>query len=142
MNARVFRPAAGALCALMLTAAAAHAQPVATPAAMSIAPPQNVLQLSANGQVEVQQDLLTLSLTTSREGADAAGVQAELRKALDAALVLDDQQLVGAVVARGRALDQQRVAVGRGGRGCGTVGQEKTSLKTKTRPTSGASCLG
>ena len=46
------------------------------------------------------------------------------------------------VVARSRALDQQRVAVGRGGRGCGTVGQEKTSLKTKTRPTSGASCLG
>ena len=86
MNARVFRPAAGALCALMLTAAAAHAQPLATPAAMTIAPPQNVLQLSANGQVEVQQDLLTLSLTTSREGADAAGVQAELRKALDAAL--------------------------------------------------------
>ena len=72
MNARVFRPAVGALCALMLTAAAAHAQPIATPAAMSIAPPQNVLQLSANGQVEVQQDLLTLSLTTSREGADAA----------------------------------------------------------------------
>ena len=70
----------------MLTAAAAHAQPLATPAAMTIAPPQNVLQLSANGQVEVQQDLLTLSLTTSREGADAAGVQAELRKALDAAL--------------------------------------------------------
>jgi len=68
-----------------LGAALAHAQ--TTPiSAMTIAPPQNVLQLSATGQVEVQQDLLTLSLTTSREGADAAGVQAELRKALDAAL--------------------------------------------------------
>nr|WP_243457708.1 SIMPL domain-containing protein [Ottowia testudinis] len=53
---------------------------------MTFAPPQNVLQLTANGQVEVQQDLLTLSLSTSREGADAASVQAELRKALDAAL--------------------------------------------------------
>ena len=68
-----------------LGAALAHAQ--TTPiSAMTIAPPQNVLQLSATGQVEVQQDLLTLSLTTSREGADAAGVQAELRKALYAAL--------------------------------------------------------
>ena len=46
-----------------LGAALAHAQ--TTPiSAMTIAPPQNVLQLSATGQVEVQQDLLTLSLTT------------------------------------------------------------------------------
>ncbi|MBP7452341.1 MAG: SIMPL domain-containing protein, partial [Ottowia sp.] len=49
-------------------------------------PPQNVLQLSATGLVEVQQDLLTLSLSTTREGADAANVQADLRKAVDAAL--------------------------------------------------------
>ena len=69
-----------------LGAAAVHAQSTAPQAAMTIAPPQNVLQLSATGQVEVQQDLLTLSLTTSREGADAAAVQAELRKAQDAAL--------------------------------------------------------
>ncbi len=53
---------------------------------MTFAVPQNVLQLSATGQVEVMQDLLTLSLTTAREGADAANVQAELRKTLDAAL--------------------------------------------------------
>lgn len=62
----------------------AHAQNPAP--AMTIAPPQNVLQLSATGQVEVQQDWLRLSLTTAAEGADAAGVQASLRKALDAAL--------------------------------------------------------
>jgi predicted secreted protein len=50
------------------------------------APPQNVLQLSATGTVEVQQDLLSLSLTTTREGADASAVQAQLKSALEAAL--------------------------------------------------------
>jgi len=50
------------------------------------APPQNVLQLSATGTVEVQQDLLSLSLTTVREGADATSVQGQLKTALDAAL--------------------------------------------------------
>lgn len=49
-------------------------------------PPQNVLQLSATGTVEVQQDLLTLTLTTTREGAEAAAVQNQLKAALDAAL--------------------------------------------------------
>ncbi|MFT3779770.1 MAG: SIMPL domain-containing protein [Ottowia sp.] len=65
-------------------AAAACGAAVAQPAA--IAPPRNVLQLSASGQVEVRQDLLTLTLAATREGADAAGVQAELREAVDAAL--------------------------------------------------------
>ena len=50
------------------------------------APPQNVLQLSATGTVEVQQDLLSLSLTTTREGPDAAAVQGQLKTALDTAL--------------------------------------------------------
>ncbi|MCO4093217.1 MAG: SIMPL domain-containing protein [Acidovorax sp.] len=47
---------------------------------------RNVVQLSATGTVEVQQDLLVLNLGTSKEGADAAGVQSQLRQALDAAL--------------------------------------------------------
>lgn len=47
---------------------------------------QNILQLSANGQVEVQQDLLLLSMTTNREGADANTVQTQLKTALDTAL--------------------------------------------------------
>ena len=54
---------------------------------MAYAPPQNVLQLAAMGTVEVQQDLLTLSLTTTREGADANTVQSQLKTALDTALV-------------------------------------------------------
>jgi predicted secreted protein len=48
--------------------------------------PQNVVQLSAAGVVEVAQDLLTLSLSTSKEAADAATVQTQLKQALDAAL--------------------------------------------------------
>lgn len=51
-----------------------------------MAPPQNVLQLSASGTVEVQQDLLSLQLSTTREGPDPAQVQAQLKAALDAAL--------------------------------------------------------
>lgn len=48
--------------------------------------PQNVLQLSANGTVEVQQDLLNITLVTTRDGTDAAAVQNQLRTAIDAAL--------------------------------------------------------
>jgi predicted secreted protein len=54
--------------------------------AQAASPPQNVLQLSATGTVEVQQDLLNLTLATTREGADAANVQRELKAALEAAL--------------------------------------------------------
>ena len=48
--------------------------------------PQNIVQLSANGSVEVQQDLLSISMNTTREGADATSVQTQLKTALDAAL--------------------------------------------------------
>lgn len=47
---------------------------------------KNVAQLSASGSVEVQQDLLSISLTTSRDGLDAGTVQTQLRQALEAAL--------------------------------------------------------
>ncbi|RZL67176.1 MAG: DUF541 domain-containing protein [Variovorax sp.] len=50
-------------------------------------PPQNVLQLAATGTVEVQQDLLSMTLSTTRDAADAATVQSQLKTALDAALV-------------------------------------------------------
>lgn len=49
-------------------------------------PPQNTVQLSASAAVEVPQDLLAMTLSTQREGADAAQVQAQLKTALDAAL--------------------------------------------------------
>ncbi|MEO5659896.1 MAG: SIMPL domain-containing protein [Polaromonas sp.] len=49
-------------------------------------PLHNVAQLSASGSVEVQQDLLSISLNTTRDGSDAATVQTQLKQALDAAL--------------------------------------------------------
>ncbi|MBC7683149.1 MAG: SIMPL domain-containing protein [Ferruginibacter sp.] len=48
--------------------------------------PQNVVQLTASGAVEVQQDLLTMVLATSRDGTDAGVVQTQLKVALEAAL--------------------------------------------------------
>lgn len=67
--------------ALLCAAGAAQAQATLAPA------PQNVMQLEAAGTVEVQQDVLVLTLGTVKEGKDAAVVQAQLRQALDAALV-------------------------------------------------------
>lgn len=48
--------------------------------------PQNIVQLSANAAVEVQQDVLTINMSATREGADANAVQTQLKTALDAAL--------------------------------------------------------
>lgn len=62
---------------LMMGAAAALAE---------TAPPQNVVTLAAQASVEVQQDLLQITLSTLREGSDAAAVQTQLRQALDTAL--------------------------------------------------------
>lgn len=57
---------------------AAHAQ---------VLPPlQNVLNLSAQASVELPQDLLTVTLSASRDGSDAAVVQAQLRQVLEGAL--------------------------------------------------------
>ena len=65
-------------CALALAAGGVAAQ--------TLPPPQNVLQLQASGTVEVQQDLLQMNLSTTREGTDPAVVQTQLKTALDAAL--------------------------------------------------------
>ncbi len=55
---------------------------------------QNVAQLSASGSVEVQQDLLSISMSTTRDGSDAATVQTQLKQALDSALALAKQAAV------------------------------------------------
>ena len=47
---------------------------------------QNVAQLAASGSVEVQQDLLSISMNTTRDGTDAGTVQSQLKQALDSAL--------------------------------------------------------
>lgn len=66
--------------ALLACAGAAFSQNSAAPEL------RNIVQLSASGTVEVQQDLLVLYLATTKEAADAATVQAQLKQALDTAL--------------------------------------------------------
>jgi len=70
-----------AACGALAAAAAAGSA-----TAQNIAPPQNVLQLTASGSVEVQQDMLSMTLTTTRDATDAATVQSQLKAAVDAAL--------------------------------------------------------
>ncbi|MEI6732440.1 MAG: SIMPL domain-containing protein [Comamonadaceae bacterium] len=70
----------GAACAILAASAGGMAQH----AQQSMA--QNVVQLSATGVVEVQQDLLSIFLSTARDGNDAAAVQSQLKMALDTAL--------------------------------------------------------
>ena len=57
-------------------------------------PLQNVAQLSASGTVEVQQDLLSISMNTTVSGADANTVQTQLKQALDTALAQAKQSAV------------------------------------------------
>ena len=49
-------------------------------------PPQGVVSLSSSASLEVVRDLLSITFNTTREGADAAAVQSQLKQALDAAL--------------------------------------------------------
>ena len=75
------RPAiCAALCAMTLAAplcARADASP----------PPQGVVSLSSSASIEVTKDLLSIGFNTTKEGADAAVVQSQLKQALDAALI-------------------------------------------------------
>ena len=68
-----------AACAFLVGASALFAQQV--PVEL-----RNVVQLSSSGTVEVQQDLLTLTLSSTRDGTDPAVIQTQLKQALDAAL--------------------------------------------------------
>jgi predicted secreted protein len=71
----------------MAGVAAATVTVGATAFAQTLPPqPQNVLQLQASATVEVQQDLLSMILSTTREGSDPAAVQTQLKTALDTAL--------------------------------------------------------
>ena len=57
-----------------------------TAAAQQVAPPQDVLTLAASAAVDVQYDVISMTLAASRDGSDASAVQAQLRQAIDAAL--------------------------------------------------------
>lgn len=70
-----------AAASFIAVATASAAQPLATVS------PHNIIQLTASGTVEIQQDLLSVTLSTMREGRDANAVQTQLKQAVDAALV-------------------------------------------------------
>ncbi len=55
-------------------------------AAQNVPAPQNVIVLNASATVDVNKDWLTVVFSTTREGADAGAVQAQLKQALDTAL--------------------------------------------------------
>lgn len=76
----------GAALAGLLALGAVALPAAAQPLPGFLPPPQNVVQLSAQGSVEVPQDLLSVTLNTAREGPDAGTVQNQLKVALDAAL--------------------------------------------------------
>lgn len=71
---------------MMLLAALAAPVLAQTPAAVPVAAPQNVVSLSASASVEVTKDVLSVAFATSRDGTDAAAVQAQLKSAVDAVL--------------------------------------------------------
>ena len=68
-----------ATCALLAVSSSLLAQGMQVPL-------QNVAQMSTSGSVEVQQDLLAISLNTTASGSDANNVQSQLKQALDTAL--------------------------------------------------------
>jgi len=76
-------PALAAMCAL--AAPTAFAAPTAADMASAFVP-QGVVSLSSSATLEVARDVLSVSFNTTREGADAASVQSQLKQALDAAL--------------------------------------------------------
>jgi predicted secreted protein len=62
---------------------------LALPAALFAAdlpPPSGVVALTSSASAEVTKDVMTVTFSTTREGADANSVQAGLKQALDAAL--------------------------------------------------------
>jgi predicted secreted protein len=70
------RALAAALAAVTMTAA--HAQ--------TLAPPENVVSLTASASAEISKDWLTVVFSTTREGSEATAVQGQIRLALDTAL--------------------------------------------------------
>ena len=81
------RRAAVLAAAVSLAGASVSALGAASPSDIASAfAPQGVVSLSSSASLEVTKDLLSVTFNTTREGADAASVQAQLKQALDAAL--------------------------------------------------------
>lgn len=72
--------------AAILVAAACSASLAQAQNSINTMPPSNVVQLSSQGSVEVQQDVLRITLRTTKQGSSAQHVQNQLKQAIDAAL--------------------------------------------------------
>jgi len=59
---------------------------IAAGACAETPPPSGVVALTASATAEVPKDLMTVTLTVTRDGPDAGAVQTQLKQALDAAL--------------------------------------------------------
>ncbi|WP_407715996.1 SIMPL domain-containing protein [Comamonas testosteroni] len=75
-----------AAAALALAAACVGGNVWAQAAARDAQRPANVVQLSAQGTVEVKQDWMTATLSASKDGRDAASVQSQLQKIVESAM--------------------------------------------------------
>ena len=80
---RFARSAAGVLLAVV---AATGSPAWAQNAGKDSQRPMNVVQLAAQGVVEVKQDWMTATLSATKDGRDAATVQAQLQKMVEAAM--------------------------------------------------------
>jgi predicted secreted protein len=74
--------AAGAACLLIGLSAGARADD----RVVALPPPEGVVSLSSSATMDVPRDWMTIVLATTRDGADAASVQAGVKQAVDAAL--------------------------------------------------------
>ena len=79
-------PRRALLIAAMLPAAGTLMAQPTVPGTPGDAGPRGVVSLVATASIEVPRDLISITLSTTREGADAAAVQSQLKQALDAAL--------------------------------------------------------
>lgn len=71
---------------LMAALTAAHGLTQAQGVASGAAAPRNVVSLSATATQDINQDLLAVSLSVTRDGSQAAEVQSQLKQVLEAAL--------------------------------------------------------
>ena len=85
-NCRSFAIKSIAACAVFIGSTGLFAQNLSPADPRQVT--QNIAQLSASGTMEVQQDLLAVTMNAIRDGVDAAAVQKQLKETLDAALTL------------------------------------------------------
>ena len=88
MNTFYFSAARRAKITIISIALSAGLMPATTAFSQNIRmeTPQNIVSLQSQGSLEVQQDLLSISMNSTKESTDAATVQTQLKAALDAAL--------------------------------------------------------